>query len=342
MALLATSQTFVHRDFSLENGGRFGELTVAYETYGTLDPGGGNGILLCHGFTNNQHAAGDDAGWWNNLIGPGKALDTDRWFVVCSNMIGSAYGSTSPASIDPASGAPYGPDFPHVTTADMVAAQALLLDHLGVGQLAAVVGYSYGGNLAYLWGVTHPDRMRAIVPVATGIKARGGAEAVTALHDRLATAPGWNGGRYYGNEQDGGIYEALVDLRIETLRQYGVERILTDQLGDIDSVESTLVERSRKWAEEFDANSLIALRRAGVGFDVSARLSAIQAPLLYVLCRTDPLFPPDIAPPVMELLDQAGVDAAYFEIDSEYRHAAPGADWRKWAGVLGDFLARHS
>ena len=340
--LLPTSKTFTHAGFSLESGAALPELTVAYETWGTLARDGDNAILLSHGYTSNPHAGGK-GGWWENLIGPGKAMDTDRFFVVCSNMIGSAYGSSGPGSVNPDTGRPYGPAFPAITTDDMVAAQSLLLEHLGIGQLAAVVGFSYGGYLTYQWGVTHPERMRALVPVATAIRGRGDPASVQALKDQFAAScPGWNGGDYYGNERDSGVYDALLAQRIETLKGYGLVQVLMDETGDPAEVEQRLDAIARKWAEEFDANSLIVLRDAAVKFDASPRAARMKAPLLYVLSRSDTLFPPSIAPDTLALLKQHGVDASYFEIDSEYGHRAPSDDWHKWADALADFLDRHA
>ncbi len=162
-----SSQIFTSSRFALERGGSLAELALAFETHGTLAPAGDNAILVCHGYTSSQHAAGDADGWWHDLIGEGKTIDTRRYFVVSANLIGSAYGSTGPASTNPATGAAYGPDFPEVTVADMVAAQAALLEHLGVGRLAAIIGYSYGGYLTLQWGADHPGRMRALVVVAS-------------------------------------------------------------------------------------------------------------------------------------------------------------------------------
>lgn len=340
--LLPTSKLFTHKMFSLERGATLPELTIAYETWGTLAADGNNAILLSHGYTSNPHAGGE-GGWWENLIGPGRAMDTDRFFVICANMIGSAYGSSGPGSINPETGRPYGPDFPAITTNDMVASQSLLLDHLGVGQLAAAVGFSYGGYLTYLWGVTHPGRMRALVPVATAIRGRGDPSSVQALRDQFAAAcPGWNGGNYYGNERDSGVYAALVAQRIATLKGYGLVEILTDETGDPAEAKRRLDVIARKWAEEFDANSLIVLRDAAVRFDARPKTGNIKAPLLYVLSRSDALFPPRIAPETLSLLRDHGVDASYFEIDSEYGHRAPSDDWAKWADALADFLNRHA
>src|SRR3954453_6163816 len=164
---------FTIRDFRLENGAVMPEATIAFETYGTLAPHGRNAVLVTHGFTGSHHAAGRNPanggqpGSWDGLIGPGKPIDTDRLFVVASNMLGSSYGSTNAASTDPATGRPYGPDFPDVALSDIVAAQRRLLQSLGVEHLVAVAGPSYSGYQSFQWAVAYPDFMNAIVPVNT-------------------------------------------------------------------------------------------------------------------------------------------------------------------------------
>ncbi len=341
--LLSTSTLFEARDFELQLGGTLAQLNLAYETYGSLNAAADNAILLCHGYTSNPHAAGDTAGWWHNLIGPGRAMDTGRYYVICSNMIGSAFGSTGPGSPDPATGAPYGPGFPDITTGDMVAAQALLLDHLGVGQLAAVVGFSYGGYLTFQWGVTHPDRMRALVPVATWNKSRGGPETITEIENRFAQCPGWNGGDYYDRQGESGVREMLASLRVETLRGYGLGQALADRLGSEAAAEGELQKRAQEWAGQFDANALIVLRRAAVLFNAWDNAANIKAPLLYVLANTDQRFPAgELAEPTMAHLKASEVNANYVEIDSPYGHLAPTEDWQKWAGALEAFLDQHS
>jgi homoserine O-acetyltransferase len=341
--LLPTSSLFEVQAFELELGGALSEMALAYETYGRLNAAADNAILLCHGYTSNPHAAGDEAGWWHDLIGPGRAIDTERYYVVCSNMIGSAFGSTGPGSIDRATGAPHGANFPDITTNDMVRAQGLLLDHLGIGQLAAVVGFSYGGYLTFQWGVSHPDRMRALVPVATWNRSRGGPETIREIEDYFAQSPGWNGGDYYGQAGEGEILEMLASLRVETLRGYGVGRALLDKLGSEAAAAAELEKRGRDWAEQFDANALIVLRRAAVIFNAWDNAANIKAPLLYVLCNTDKRFPAgELAVPTMAHLDASGVDASYVEIDSPYGHLAPTEDWRKWADALESFLDRHA
>ena len=173
------TKKFVTKDFKLQGGGVLPEMTLAYETYGKLAPDGRNAVLLTHGFTSSHHMAGRTTangaeGSWDGLVGPGKAIDTDRLFVVSSNMLGSSYGSTSPAFNNPATGKPYGPDFPDVTLVDIVNAQKALLDSLGVKHLVAVAGPSFGGYQTFQWGVTHPDFMDGLVVVVSAPKGSGG------------------------------------------------------------------------------------------------------------------------------------------------------------------------
>ena len=340
--LLPTSRVFNSGPLSLASGETLPELAVAFETYGRLNDAGDNAILLCHGYTSNPHAAGDKAGWWDVLIGPGKAIDTDRYFVVCANMLGSAYASTGPGSINPATGMPYGPDFPVFSTEDILASQKRLIDHLEIGQLAAVIGFSYGGFMTYLWGVTHPERMRALVPVATGISGSARRIDTGALRARFATCPGWNGGHYYADAEASGVPTLLKEIRAETLTRYGFMAFLGDTVTDPNRRRQILDERASTWAGEFDANALIALRDAANRFDVGARLDAIKAPLLYVLSRSDALFPPSLAPSIMAGLEDAGVDASYFEIDSDYGHMGPTLSWPEWAPRLRAFLDEHA
>src|SRR3989454_10041935 len=197
------SRTFTASSFKLESGQVLPELTLAYESYGRLAADGRNAILITHGFTSNHHAAGKYAatdptpGWWDGLIGAGKAIDTNRYFVVSSNMLGSSYGSTAPASKNPTTGKPYGPDFPDITLRGIVGAQKVLLEGLGVQHLVAVAGPSYGGYQTFQWAVTYPTFMSGVVPVVSAPKGSGGDASVKAVQDRFATDPNWNGGWDY-------------------------------------------------------------------------------------------------------------------------------------------------
>jgi len=334
---------FTTRDFKLESGQVLPEMSLAYETYGRLAPDGTNAILVTHGFTSSQHAAGKYAasdalpGWWDGLIGPGKAIDTGRYFVVSSNMLGSAYGSTAPRSINPATGKPYGPDFPVITVRDIVTAQRAMLDSLGVTRLVAVAGPSFGGFQAFQWAVTYPDYMRGIVPVVTAPKGLSGEQGVTSLVTQLARDPNWNGGWYYDR---GGIPATLTAMRIDTLMRYGTYEALATRFPDPALRQAEIRRMAETWARDFDANSLVTLRRASSRFDAARDFGQVRAKVLYVLSRTDKLFPPSIAPGVMDKLATARIDARYVEIDTEFGHTASGPEWAKWAPALRDFLAK--
>jgi homoserine O-acetyltransferase/O-succinyltransferase len=335
------TRTWTTRDFRLESGQVLPELALVYESYGRLAADGRNAILVTHGFTSSQHAAGthspaDEApGWWDGLIGPGKAIDTDRYFVVASNMLGSSYGSTAPASVDPRTGKRYGPDFPDITLRDIIAAQKVMLDALGVEHLVAVAGPSFGGYQAFQWAVTYPDAMHGIVAVVTAPRGSGGPEAVETLRRRLASQPSWNGGWHYDR---GGVVETMTAIRVETLQRYGTSEVIARTIADPAARDAELRRQAAAWARAFDPNSLVTLRKAAVRFDAERDFPRIRARVLYVLSRTDTLFPPSIAEGVMDRLARVGVQASYFEIDTELGHVASGHEWTEWGPTLRAFL----
>jgi homoserine O-acetyltransferase/O-succinyltransferase len=335
-------RNFLIRDFRLHNGAVLPEASIAYETYGRLARDGANAVLITHGYTSSHHAAGHNPangnlpGWWDGLIGPKKAIDTEKLFVVASNMLGSSSGSTNGASLDPRTGRPYGPDFPAITVRDIVGAQKALLDSLGVRHLVAVAGPSYGGYQAFQWAVAYPEMIDAIVAVVTAPRSQNAEKSLAELEARLATDPEWNGGRYYDK---GGAKTVLTELRVEMLKRNGIEAALAGQYPDRDLREAQIREQAVAWARRWDANSLVILRRGTIGFDTVKDFAKIRAKVLYVLCRTDRLFPPAIAPAVMRDLAAAGVEARYFEIDSDLGHSASGPEHAKWSPVLREFLA---
>ena len=343
------SKAFATHDFQLESGVILPEVTLAYETYGTLAPDGRNAVLATHGYTSSHHFAGrygaiglakghkpGDVGSWDKLIGTGKAIDTDKLFVVASNMLGSSYGSTNPASTNPNTGKPYGPDFPRLTVGDIVHAQKRLLDSLGVKHLVAVAGPSYGGYQAFQWAVTYPDFMHGIVAAVSAPKNMRPPSATQQLLDQLAEDKHWNGGWYYDK---GGVVGRLTKMRVATLKSYGIEARLAPDYPDASEREAEVVKVAEPWAQNFDANALVVLRRALETFDTMPLFGTIEAKVLYVISRTDKLFPPAIAPGVMQALKAAGVDARYYEIDSELGHSASGFDGEKWAPTLKAFMA---
>ncbi|HWD57932.1 MAG TPA: alpha/beta fold hydrolase, partial [Stellaceae bacterium] len=300
---------FTLRDFRLTNGETMPEAIIAYETYGRLAKDGRNAVLLTHGFTGSHHFAGRNRanggqpGSWDALVGPAKPIDTDKLFVVASNMLGSSFGSSNAASPNPKTGRPYGPDFPAITIRDIVAAQKALLDSLGVTHLVAVAGPSYGGYQGFQWAVAYPDFMDRIVAVNTAPWASVNTDKQLAeVTAKLASDPNWQGGRYHGH---GAPLDALTDIRVETLKRYGADDNLKPRFPDPVEREAAIRRNAAEWAAKWEAQSLIVLRRALLGFDTRPDFARIKARVFYMLCRSDNLFPPKIAPGVMDALAAA-------------------------------------
>ena len=348
---MATPDQYINiGDLPLALGGHLPQAQLAYVTLGQLNAAGDNAVLILHGYTSSHRFVLDDdpdnaEGSWGPLIGPGKAIDTDRYFVVSSNALGSSYGSTGPGDINPATGTRWGPDFPLLTFEDQVNAQAQLLRTFGVSKLHAVIGLSMGGFGAFQWGVQHPTMLRKLVPVLTApwgaLNQAASHKGVTAV---LQANAAWQHGWYY--EQQEQMQHTLAQIRTNTLARYGVPAWLEDQLHDAKQVEQALSDMAWHWAKRFDANALLTLRAAINRFDVRHMLASIEADLMYVLCRTDSLFPPSIAPETMDhcsdrrsdlYLDSCRV-AKYVEIDSGYGHFASSLDWQQWSGELQTFL----
>jgi homoserine O-acetyltransferase len=220
---------------------------------------------------------------------------------------------------------------------DIVGTQRALLDHLGIEKLVAIVGPSYGGFQALQWTVDYPDRVKGIAAVVTApLVPRERAEGnVARLLATLSADPNWNGGDYYDN---GGVLESMIQIRTATLKTYGIETRLRNTMSDPQAIEAAIREGAARWAQGFDANSLLILAKALRSFDVTRQLGRIKAKVLYVLSRTDKLFPPELAAAVMPALKAAGVDADYFLLDSEYGHSASGIDAHKWTPRLREFM----
>jgi homoserine O-acetyltransferase/O-succinyltransferase len=334
-------QSFVAGNFRLRSGVLMPGVTIAYRTLGVLAPDRGNAVLVTHGYTSGPQMidplGSTGEGSWNGIVGPGKAVDTDRYFAICPNMLGSSYGSTNAADIDPATGKHYGPRFPDFTVSDIVATQRALLDHLDIERLVAVVGPSYGGYQAFQWAVDHPGMMKGIAAVVTApaVPRERSEGTVARLLATLSQDPNWNGGDYYDR---GGVLETMTGIRMATLKNYGIEARLRETMSDPQAIEAAIRGEAARWAQGFDANSLIILAKALRGFDVTAQFGRIRSKVLYVLSRTDKLFPPELAPGVMQALKAAGVDADYFLLDSDYGHSASGLDADKWTPRLRKFM----
>lgn len=324
---MSEARTQAIGDLLLASGQTLPDVQIAYVSHGTLAPDGRNTLLVTHGYTSGpsmlstgHHTA---EGSWAPLLGPGRPLDTGRFFIVCSNMLGSSFGSTGPSSVNAATGRPWGPDFPRITLADIVAAQHALLQRLGVTHLRAVLGPSYGGFQALQWALDHPAMVDACGAVVSGLHTPGGLDA-TSARAKYADHPDWHGGWHYGHA---GIRERLFEQRMQTLRHYGLDSVLAGRIADPAERQAALARGARDWAERFDPNSLVVLADAASGFDTRARLHELRARLLLVQCTTDAIFPPDDdARARLAALPQA---TRFVALDSPYGHMAPGVEWRR-------------
>ena len=347
---------------ALDGGGSLAPVDIAYETYGALAPDGGNAILVCHALTGDQHVASahprtGKPGWWARMVGPGRPIDTDRFCVVCANVLGSCMGSTGPASVDPATGKPFGMAFPVITIRDMVRAQAMLLDHLGIGTLAAVVGGSMGGMQALSWAATFPARVRAALVIAS--TARHTAQNI-AFHEvgrqAVMADPRWRGGDYGEAPPTAGLAVARMAAHITYLSEAG----LTEKFGrrlqardaksfgfDADfQVESYLRHQGLSFVDRFDANSYLFITRAMDYFDLGeehgGRLAdafrGTRTRFCLVSFDTDWLYPTAESRRVVHALNAAGVAVSFVELSSPYGHDAFLLDSPALDRVVGGFL----
>ncbi len=331
----------------LDGGVLLSPVEIAYETYGTLAADGGNAILICHALTGDQHVASTHPrtgkpGWWTRMVGPGKPIDPARDFVICSNVIGSCMGSSGPASVNPATERPWGMSFPVITIRDMVRAQAMLLDHLGVRRLKAVVGGSMGGMQALSWPATFPDRVAAVVVIAS--TARHTAQNI-AFHEvgrqAIMADPQWQGGDYYGDDPPAsGLAVARMAAHITYLSEAG----LTEKFGrrlqareaksfgfDADfQVESYLRHQGLSFVDRFDANSYLYITRAMDYFDLAEEhggllahaFRATKARFCLVSFDTDWLYPTIESRSIVQALNAAGAPVSFVELSSPYGHDA--------------------
>jgi homoserine O-acetyltransferase len=332
-------QTFSVSGFALASGARLADMTVAYRTMGRLDADGSNAVLVLHGYTTGPSMLDAGAnvaeGSWSELVGPGKAIDTDRYFVICPNMLGSSYGSTGPASIDPATGKHYGLEFPQISVADIVNAQKALLDALGVRSLAAVTGPSFGAFQAFQWAVSYPDLVKRVVAAVGSPFSPAGVGGASAILAKLSAAPGWAAWRDHGDQD--AMLDCLTEMRIHTLTTYGVDAELAPRIPDAALRAAHIRELARDWARGFNPGSLITLMQAAEAFDVRPQLDAIRAPVMLVLSRTDAVFSPALARELSALPATRGW--TYVELDSDKGHFASGADASLWADTLRRFMS---
>ncbi|MEN6356469.1 MAG: homoserine O-acetyltransferase [Armatimonadota bacterium] len=334
-------------ELDLECGRRLGPITLAYETYGEMNADKSNCILVCHALTGDAHAAGTHAGeekslgWWDNMIGPGKAFDTNKYFVICSNTIGGCKGSTGPKSIDPITGKPYALNFPMVTIPDMVQAQKALIDHLGIKQLMCAVGGSMGGMQVLQWAVSYPDMVRMAIPIATTARLSPQAIAFDAVgRQAIMVDPNWNDGNYYGCDTPcGGLSIARMIGHITYLSDKSMTSKFGRNLQDKTNpeydfvtefqVESYLNYKGDVFVKRFDANSYLYITKAMDYFDLSQpsgelrkSFSGVKSAFLVVSFSSDWLFPSYMSKEIVAALRRNNVDVSYAEIQSDYGHDA--------------------
>jgi homoserine O-acetyltransferase len=362
-----TAATWTFEELMLQSGHTFGPVTLAYETWGTLNSTGDNAILLTHALTGDAHAHDverpDDprAAWWNPLIGPGRFFDTNRYFIICSNVLGGCYGSTGPSSLDPTTHRPYQLNFPLITIRDMVHAQRRLLEHLGVRELAMVAGGSVGGQQALEWAVSYPELVRKVVVVAATAALTAQAIAFNEVaRQSIMADPHWLGGCYQpGRGPEAGLaiarMLAMITYQSEECMEarFGRRPALRNDsmapsgfaaFGNTFDIESYLYHQGESLVRRFDANSYLYISRAMDLFDISegypsldAALSRIQCPALFIGIRSDFLFPAARVRQLAEQVKRVGGKASYIELDSPHGHDAFLKEWGQMTSALSCF-----
>jgi homoserine O-acetyltransferase len=348
----------------LDSGAELAPFTIAYQTYGTLNAAKSNAILICHALTGDQfvaerHPITGKPGWWETMVGAGKPIDTDRFFVICSNVIGSCLGSTGPSDINPATGKPYGLGFPVITIGDMVRAQARLIDHLGIDQLFAVIGGSMGGMQVLQWAAAYPDRVFAAMPIACA--ARHSAQNI-AFHEvgrqAITADPEWRGGEYLaqGTNPARGLAVARMAAHITYLSEAALHRKFGRNLQDrarvaygFDAdfqVESYLRHQGSIFVDRFDANSYLYITRAMDYFDLAAEqdgqlaraFSNTKTRFCLVSFTSDWLFPTSESRNVVHALNACAANVSFVEIDSDKGHDAFLLEEPEFSAVMKGFL----
>lgn len=351
-------------ELQLKSGEKLGPITIAYETYGKLNSDKSNAILVFHSLTSDAHAAGyhegdDKPGWWDTMIGPGKAFDTNKYFVICANTLGGCKGSTGPASTNPKTGRPYGLSFPVITVEDMALAQKYLIDHLGIEQLLNVAGGSMGGLLALEWSIKYPERMRSCIAIATNT--RHTAQQI-ALHEvarrAIMSDPDWEGGDYYGKTIPArGMAVARMIGHITYMSEksmdekFGRKLQRKEKLGyDFSTdfeVEGYLNYRGESFVNRFDANSYLYLSKALDYFDATENKANLTeafqtatSPFLVISFSSDWLYPPYQSKQMVKALKANDLDVSAILIESSYGHDAFLIEVENQSKVVSHFLER--
>jgi len=330
-------------EFQFESGEVLGPVTLAYETYGALNSNKSNAILILHALSGDAHAAGihhgqNDAGWWDDMIGPGKAFDTNRYFIICSNVIGGCKGSTGPSSLNPETGKPYALDFPFITVADMVNAQRRLVDCFGIDRLLCVAGGSMGGMQVLQWVASYPERVKSAIPIATTLRHSPQQIAFNeVIRQSIMADPSWREGDYYAYGQpEKGLSVARMIGHITFMSDQSMEekfsrRLKNDQFsfgfGADFEVEGYLRYRGANFVKRFDANSYLYITKAMDYFDLSGDKlippnKVIGTRIMVISFKTDWLYPHCQSQEIVRILKKKHVDATYCELTSTYGHDA--------------------
>ena len=354
-------------EMTLESGEKLGPVTLAYETYGELDTDRNNAILILHALSGDSHAAGyyreDDPkpGWWDIMVGPGKGIDTNKYFVVCSNILGSCMGSTGPCSINPETEYPYGLDFPFVTIGDMVQAQKALMDHLGIKKILSVIGGSIGGMQVLEWCVRYPQMVASGIPLATTTKHSALAIAFNEVARQAIMAdPNWNHGDYYsGPKPDLGLAVARMIGHITYLSDESMRRKFGRRLQDRSDfsfnfnadfqIESYLRYQGTKFVERFDANAFLYITKAADYYDMARQhnsgstvkaFSKARAKFLVVSFTSDWLYPTYQSKEMVQAMKKNGLDVSFCEIEAEWGHDAFLLPSERLTALMRGFLDR--
>ena len=360
------------RPVALDSGKTLQQVTIAYETWGELNSDKSNAILLCHAWTGDSHAAGSaqdgqpTPGWWDGLVGSGCAIDTEKYFVVCTNSLGGCQGSTGPASPHPLDGKPYGSRFPVITVRDMVRAQVRVSDLLGIDVWHSVIGGSMGGMQVLEWGITFPHRVRTLVPIATCLQATAQQIAWGAIGRRsIRLDPKWRGGDYYDAAIGDGPWQGLAIARMVAQVTFRSDNVFTDRFGrelaDTDAdynglglwdkfeVENYLDHHGDKLIRRFDTNSYLIIGKAMDLHDVArgrgslqTAASRITAPVLSMGISSDILYPTYQQKQIREIISESGGSCEYVEIDSPHGHDAFLINLDQVGKPLVEFLQKHS
>lgn len=364
VGVVETKYYTLEKNITLECGEEFGPITVAYETYGRLNGKKDNAILVLHALTGDAHAAGYHSendikpGWWNDMIGPGKAFDTDKYFIISSNMLGGCKGTTGPSSLNPKTGKAYGTDFPVITIEDTVKVQKELVNHLGVKKLLSVAGGSMGGMQALMWAITYPEMVDSTILIATTSKLSAQGIAFNAVgRNAIISDPDWQNGDYYDkeNKPDRGLSIARMVGHITYLCEEAMHKKFGRKLQnkskpdftmDIDfQVESYLQHQGEVFVDRFDANSYLYITKAVDYFDLGGKYGSLEeafkhtnAKFLIMSFTSDWLFPTSQSKEMVNALLKANKDVSFCEIESPCGHDAFLLEFETQTNIIKSFL----